>query len=341
MNLQLFASLDDAELQNKVMQLFEGQGADPQAPTAAVETPEGVVTPTQEGNPAATESTVNPAAQTEPNAQTNATFPGGQPQGPQEQLIGGKFKSVDDLLNAYTNVESFATKKAQEAAQYKAMAEQIQNQQTQTQDPAQSAQAQQISPNDGVDPLDDNEALSELLYSDPAKVVQMIRDAAKAEAQAAVQPIQQSVQPLVERDQEAQAKAAWQEKVDAFSATHPDIDQWAPDMARILMDNPELRSQDKGLDIAYQAARGQKYAPTLDPAQLLSDQEFVKNNILSNPEIQKQIIQDYITQLQNGGQPLSIGQAPVGGNTPITPPKRPQSIEEAGEMALGWINKQK
>lgn len=316
MNLQLFASgMEDEEFQNQLMQMFDGAEQQQTEEPAPVETPNGATMPADPSQP----------PMQEPQQ------PSGEPgtPGPQQELIGGKFKSVDDLLNAYTNIESFATKKAQEAAQYKAMAEQIQNQQSQFQDPA----PEQTSPEE-VDPLEDEEALSELLYSDPVKVIKMIKESAIREAQS-------TVQPLLERDAQAQKQAEWQERVDGFAAEHPDLDRWSESMARIIMENPELRDHPKGLELAYHAAKGQHYAEPPDPTIYLQDQDFVKNNIIGNEEIKNQIIQQYLTELQNGGQPLSIGQSQAGGSTPMTPPKRPASIEEAGEMALSWMNKQK
>lgn len=331
MNLQLFASgMEDEEFQNQVMQMFDGaeQAEQPQQEEpVTVETPDGATMPAEQPMQA-------PADGTEPMQQDPMQEQqlGGEPgmPGPQEELIGGKFKSVDDLLAAYQSVESFAGKKAQEAAQYKAMAEQINNQQSQFQDPAQEQTSQEAE----IDPLEDEEALSELLYSDPVKVIKMIRESAIKEAQS-------TVQPLMERDAQAQKQAEWQERVDGFASEHPDLDRWSESMSRVIMENPELRDHPKGLELAYQAAKGQNYAEPPDPTTYLQDQDFVKNNIIGNEEIKNQIIQEYLTELQNGGQPLSIGQSQAGGSTPITPPKRPGSIEEAGEMALGWLNKQK
>ena len=323
MNLQLFASgMEDEEFQNRLMQMFDGAEQQQTEEPTPVETPEGATMPAEQ--PPAQD----PVQGTDPTQELQPSGEPGTP-GPQQELIGGKFKSVDDLLNAYTNIESFATKKAQEAAQYKAMAEQIQNQQSQFQDPA----PEQTSPEE-VDPLEDEEALSELLYSDPVKVIKMIKESAIREAQS-------TVQPLLERDAQAQKQAEWQERVDGFAAEHPDLDRWSESMARIIMENPELRDHPKGLELAYHAAKGQHYAEPPDPTIYLQDQDFVKNNIIGNEEIKNQIIQQYLTELQNGGQPLSIGQSQAGGSTPMTPPKRPESIEEAGEMALSWMNKQK
>ena len=323
MNLQLFASgMEDEEFQNRLMQMFDGAEQQQTEDPTPVETPEGATMPAEQ--PPAQD----PVQGTDPTQELQPSGEPGTP-GPQQELIGGKFKSVDDLLNAYTNIESFATKKAQEAAQYKAMAEQIQNQQSQFQDPA----PEQTSPEE-VDPLEDEEALSELLYSDPVRVIKMIKESAIREAQS-------TVQPLMEREAQAQKQAEWQERVDGFAAEHPDLDRWSESMARVIMENPELRDHPKGLELAYHAAKGQHYAEPPDPTVYLQDQDFVKNNIIGNEEIKKQIIQQYLTELQNGGQPLSIGQSQAGGSTPMTPPKRPASIEEAGEMALSWMNKQK
>ena len=152
-----------------------------------------------------------------------------------------------------------------------------------------------------------------LLYSDPVKVIKMIKESAIREAQS-------TVQPLMERDAQAQKQAEWQERVDGFASEHPDLDRWSESMSRVIMENPELRDHPNGLALAYQA-RGQNYAEPPDPTTYLQDPEFVKSNVLGNDEIKNQVIQQYLTELQNGGQPLSIGQSQAGGSTPMTPPK--------------------
>lgn len=364
MNLQLFAdgpaSLDDPELQAQILGLFESPqaGAEPaaqqQQQPMPVSAPEGATAPAS----VADETAQHPSAQEpapEESTQQSSTPADGQPvqtPGPdQQQLIGGKFKSVDDLLNAYQNIEAAFSRKAQEAAQFKAMAEQMQRQATMTPDPApqavqQQAQAaaqqavQQDNP-DTVDLLNDSEALAEILFSDPAKAVQMLREQITAEVKSnLVAPIEQKINPIIQQSEEQARREAWLDKVQAFSSQHPDIDQFSQDMGRIIMQNPVLRDLPNGLEIAYNAAKGQQYRPAQDPTSYLQDQEFVKNNILNNQQIRDQIIQQYLTELQQGGQPMSIGQASVSGSTPVGTPKRPTSLDEAGEMALSWFNKQ-
>jgi len=248
-------------------------------------------------------------------------------------MIGGQFKSVDDLLKSYKESQAMGTRKAQEAAQYKAMAEKLQLQATQNVDPAQQTSQTDEVPGE-VDPLTDSEALTELLYSDPAKVIQMILDRTKQQTDSSLAPINQ------ERDEQARQND-WRGKVDAFQSAHPDTGDWSADMSQILMENPQLRDQENGLEIAYNAARGQKYsAPQeIDPKSFLADQNFVKDNILNNEDINKQIIQQYLAKLQNGGTPMTIGQAPVGGSTTLMPPKRATTMEEAEEMAMSMFQK--
>lgn len=334
MNLQLFAGLDDDATQASLMEMFNAPGeagsTTEQLPPA-VDAPEGAIavndggqgTPPIEGTPAQVQPPVDPASEQPVN--------GSQ----QQTMIGGKFKSVDELLNAYTNLESMTTKKAQEAAQYKAMAEKLQLQTSQQVDPAQQQINQSTEDVPGeVDPLMDSEALSELLYSDPAKVIQMILDRTRQQTDSSLAPINQ------ERDERARVNS-WRSRVDAFQAEHPDTAEWQESMAQILMQNPQLREQENGLEIAYNAARGQKYAPqqTIDPKSFLQDPNFVNENVLGNEEIEKQIIERYLTKLQNGGAPMTIGQTPVGGSTALTPPKRATTMEEAEEQAMSLFTK--
>lgn len=324
MDLQLFASagLEDPALQSKLMDMFNAPGAaDPNTVSSelppAVAAPEGATTINTPEQPPAT-----PPVSEQP-------VPG--PQLTQE-LIGGKFKSVDELLNAYTNSESMGTRKAQEAAEWKGMAEKLQNQTTQSLDPVQ--QISQPDQAQAVDPLTDNETLSELTYSDPVKAYQMMKAGILADIDAKFAPMMQ------ERDDQAK-QAAWMAKVDDFNATHPDTNQWSEGMGQILMDNPQLRDQENGLENAYDIARGRQYKPPqeINPGQMLSDPAFIKDNILNNEDIKKQVIQKYLADLQNGGTPLTIGQSPMSGSTTLTPPKRPANLDEAAAMAMSLFNK--
>ena len=335
MDLQLFAGLDDEAMQASLMDMFNAPGeADPNSATpsespSAVEVPEGAIvikegdqgTPPIEGTQVPGTPPVAPASeQPAPGSQTPA-------------MIGGQFKSVDDLLKSYKESQAMGTRKAQEAAQYKAMAEKLQLQATQNVDPVQQTSQTTEVPGE-VDPLTDSEALTELLYSDPAKVIQMILDRTKQQTDSSLAPITQ------ERDERAR-QDDWRGRVDEFQSTHPDTEKWSTDMSQILKENPQLREQENGLEIAYNAARGQKYsAPQeIDPKSFLTDQNFVKDNILNNEDINKQIIQQYLAKLQNGGAPMTIGQAPVGGSTALTPPKRATTMEEAEEMAMSMFQK--
>lgn len=334
MDLQLFAGLDDEAMQASLMDMFNAPGeADPNSATpselpATVEVPEGAIavkegdqgTPPIEGTQVP-ETPIAPASE--------QPVDGSQTQG----MIGGQFKSVDDLLKSYKESQAMGTRKAQEAAQYKAIAEKLQLQATQSIDPAQQTSQNTEAPEE-VDPLTDSEALTELLYSDPAKVIQMILDRTKQQTDSSLAPITQ------ERDEQARQND-WRGRVDAFQSTHPDTEEWSTDMSQILKENPQLREQENGLEIAYNAARGQKYsAPQeIDPKSFLADQSFVKDNILNNEDINKQIIQQYLAKLQNGGAPMTIGQAPVGGSTTLTPPKRATTMEEAEEMAMSMFQK--
>lgn len=340
MNLQLFAGLDDEAIQSQLMAMFSGEAG--QQPTVQQQ-------PTEQS----TEQPIQPpvenpegAAPTEPPAeppvegQTDNTASGqsqGDPQSedPVSVLRNqglDKFKSVEDFAKSYKEMEQYAGRTRSEIqdlkGQLQAINEKLQNQQTQVQDPA-----QQTSQEPEVDILNDSEALSEMLYSDPAKVIQMLKDNVKAEMQA-------QVQPILDERADNQRRQDWTRKVDEFSAQHPDTAQWAEPMSRIIMANPTLRDNPNGLEIAYQAAKGQQYQAPADPASYLQNEEFVKNNVLSNPKIKEQIIQQYLAELQNGGTPVTIGQSPVSGSTTLTPPKRPTTLEEASQMAQSWFDKQ-
>ena len=317
-------SLDDPELIARAMEMFgapEGAGTDPGQPMPAA--------PAAEAAPAADAAEAAPAADAAPAAEAapaDAPPPEGQPAPPapaQGKLLG-KFASVDDLANAYVNLERSNTQARQElSAVKKALDGQPTTSSTLGPDQADSPD---------TDLMNDPEALAELQYTDPVKFAQMLKDQAKAEIEA-------EIAPLREKYQQEQRQAQWREKVDDFTARTPDVERWIPVIRDVLQHNPELEDDPLGMDKAYLMAKGMNYQEAPDPEQLLQDDDFIREKVLRNDKVRSAVVQDYLAQLKKGAPPASIGTGPAKGDVPITPAKQPLSMADAEAMAMELFSK--
>lgn len=125
----------------------------------------------------------------------------------------------------------------------------------------------------------------------------------------------------------------WKEKVDEFFASNPDAKKYKSRMSRILHENPEYLASSKSLEIAYKLAstEGLKL-----PADLLKDQNFIEEYVLTDSRIKDIIITDYIQSLSRGGLPKVIsGNSVVQMATPR--PDAPKSVKEAGMLARKFL----
>lgn len=328
MNLQLFADTQpsQADLSAQALAILQGGESAPQAAA-----PQGQPMPDGQANP-----------QNNPQLQDNGgQVPGSQegqtpnqvpvegepmqqaPQSQQEQLILGKFKSPDEVVNAYTSLEQFNTKTRQELAQerqekeqLRAALEQMQQQQTQ-----QMVQPQVQEPELSAEEI--NEQFMNKFYENPTATLQeMLR-----------QMVEPQIAPIQQQYQQQQEQAAWNQEIYDFATSHQDFEQWKPAMQEVL-NNPHIANLPNKLEVAYAMAKGQNYQ---DPNAMLQDQNFVKQNILGNQDIKNQIIQEYLQGLNKGQQAPTVIGGQVGGAMPMTPENQPTTVKEASNIALKML----
>ena len=71
------------------------------------------------------------------------------------------------------------------------------------------------------------------------------------------------------------------------------------------------------------------------PEKIAADEEFLQKYVLSNQVLKDRIIQEYLDGLQQNLPPKSIS---TGGQITLTPPSRPTSIAEAGNIFKAMFN---
>lgn len=128
-------------------------------------------------------------------------------------------------------------------------------------------------------------------------------------------------------------KDGWKQSVEEFFSANPEAKDFASRMSRILHENPEYARSPKCLEIAYSLARSEGLKR---PAELVKDQKFIEEYVLSDSRIKDIIITDYISSLARGGLPKTISGNP---GVVMAPPKpdMPRTIKEAGSLARKYL----
>lgn len=272
-------------------------------------------------------SAMNPPAETGGQAEqsTDAGTEQQQVDKPAEEpLILGKFKSQDELIKAYTNLESFNTQTRQELAQLK----QQQENQSKSDNVIQKEEVLDDVP-DNVDPEALKEELLNKFYEDPLKFVEDIQQQA---TQKAIEKMKAEREAEIARENQRKANIArWDGIVKDFRATHPDMDNYSDDMLKFLDDNKEIAGKETAIELAYNYAKGLK-APK-SPDELLSDPEFIQK-AASNENFRKEILKQTAADIKKGSPPPVISGNSTGGKPVATEPQNPKSFKEAGQMML-------
>lgn len=309
-------NVQSQDIRDKVMSILntpeEQQNSSPENQTAAPgQTPDNAAPDNQAGN--------NANAPIDPNVD------------PSNGLILGKFKSMDELAQSYKNLEGFSTKNSQQMAELKASNDQLTAavQQLSTQN-ADNANAQQPESPEGDPTNITTEDFMDSFYSNPQEAIsKIINDA----IQKNVNP---QIQPLIQKNQQQTEQENWNKNVSDFAGTHDDFHQMQPAMQEVLKQYPEMGNDPTGLEKVYQMARGSQYK---DPNTILSDENFVNNNVMNNDAIKQKIINDYLQGIQQNNQAPNVISGQTGGNMQISPENKPQNMSDARQMVLKMFGK--
>lgn len=97
------------------------------------------------------------------------------------------------------------------------------------------------------------------------------------------------------------------------------------EIADCLLSNPTLVTDNNCLERAYLQVASAKFVPATVLAQ---DESFLEQNVYNNPKIADKILRMYIEKI--ACLPTTITRS---ANSPLVPPSKPKSFEEAGKMA--------
>lgn len=127
-------------------------------------------------------------------------------------------------------------------------------------------------------------------------------------------------------------QVGWKAKVQQFLQAYPIAKDFSTQIGKIIADSKELSQDENCLEKALATALANAY---VSPQKLACDEDFLQKYVFSNETIKDRIIQDYLDNLQRNLPPKSISSR---GQITLTPPSRPTSIAEAGNVFKAMFN---
>ena len=119
-----------------------------------------------------------------------------------------------------------------------------------------------------------------------------------------------------------------QESVNNFLKQNPNANEFASEIVNEILKDKDLANNPNSLSIAYNKILASKYIPKQN---LLEDEDFINNYILTNEKINEKIISNYIKKLNNN-IPKVIASSHLS-SVGLTPNKKPTTLEEARVLA--------
>lgn len=120
----------------------------------------------------------------------------------------------------------------------------------------------------------------------------------------------------------------WKEAVDKFFERTPSAKPFAKEIAKVIMDNPDMKQDRNCLDVALTSVLVEKFKT---PEELLSDGQFLNDYVLCSDTVKEAVIAGYLEEMRNGMPPTIMSR---GGLQCVAPTRPPKTIEEAGAMFL-------
>ena len=121
----------------------------------------------------------------------------------------------------------------------------------------------------------------------------------------------------------------WKRKVDGFFSRHADGRDYSLEMGKILKSNPELRSSENGLELAYNLAKSKGLKK---PAELIEDPNFISQYIMNNEKIKSEIIKDYLNNIKSNSDAPRIIKSNTNTVYASASPRQPKTIEDAARI---------
>lgn len=307
-----------------------------------------------------------------PAQPTGQQWPGDLQEYVKDGKLLGKFTNMADALKSYQESEKWNTQLAQRHGLPEGLENQrgvldLTRQQAQTiqelqaklassatQPAPQTQGASATNPTDPTNPAGaaaqefslSPEEMNDLLYTDPAKYIQMLNEnAQKVASQAAKNTIEQWQAEQTRQQQEHQKRVDnWTDQLYQTTTKYPDARDLMPEIDAYLKQNPHFENLPNAVELAYKVVKADRLeaqvANTPQPRSeedLLNDEAF-RQKALSDPNFRQAFNQVLANDLRANRPPTVLSKQ--SGHSPITPKPQAKSIREAGAGARAMFQRE-
>ena len=123
----------------------------------------------------------------------------------------------------------------------------------------------------------------------------------------------------------------WQTRVEEFFEKYPVAKGFATMIGEQIVGDEALCFDDNCLEKALARVFDRVYVP---PKELVRNQEFLEKYVYQDENIKNTIVERYLEELENTRPPKAISSR---GKITLTPPDRPKSIAEAGNVIKSML----
>jgi hypothetical protein len=123
----------------------------------------------------------------------------------------------------------------------------------------------------------------------------------------------------------------WQIKVEEFFKKYPVAKGFASMIGEQIVNDESLSRDGNCLEKALARVFDKVYVP---PEELVKNENFLDKYVYNNPKIKTAIVEKYLEELENSRPPKAISSR---GKITLTPPDRPKSIAEAGNVIKSML----
>lgn len=121
----------------------------------------------------------------------------------------------------------------------------------------------------------------------------------------------------------------WKTLKESFLAKNPEAKQYSKEISQFLIENKDFLKSPNCLEYAYTIIKQKNQAR---PEDLLNDQTFVKEKIMTNQSIKDEIIKEYLNSLTTGNQMPKFISGTTQSISVTRPDNKPKTIKEASMM---------
>ena len=264
----------------------------------------------------------------------------------EEQMILGKFKTQEDLVEAYKQAEKRISEYGQDHSRARQDMDQLRHQVYRLQNFLAQQRSQPQQPQMTEEQVEQaKQKFLDQFYENPTGTIeQMVQQRVQEQLKRTVEPIQRDYQMQ-------QQTRMYQDQVNQAREKYPDFDELQPVMEEIIREKGQyLAAMPSAVEAVYglAKARTQTTQPNVQPqtqepvqeqsqsSGVIQDPEM-RQAILQDPSIRKEILKQYAEEVRSKRPPQVLGEQP--GQPPSAEPQEIRTTKDAKKASLSFFER--